>query len=316
MPRILVLFALLSLCAFGLFAQSDKPAAPQTPPSPQAAQPAAPPAAHFHHMHLNVTDPAAAIEFYASRFAGEKARFAGRLDALWTQKSWILFSKVAQAPPLQMTSAIWHMGWGAENMKAEYDRQLKLNTKFFEPLNDISDIGGNTGAKDLFYYAYVQSPDNALIELNTANHHNFGHLHLFSKDPVGAGEWYAKYFGAVRRGRGTPSREPRLYRGHQIGPSMSLMMDNVNIIIFPVEYSHKAYADQWKGKTEIESTRGKSIDHIGFSVDNLSETIEMLRKDGVKITLEPRTLGTLKIAFIEGPDKISIELVEGHAKKE
>ena len=32
------------------------------------------PGAHFHHLHLNATDPKAAIEFYTSKFDAEKAR--------------------------------------------------------------------------------------------------------------------------------------------------------------------------------------------------------------------------------------------------
>jgi hypothetical protein len=199
-------------------------------------------------------------------------------------------------------------------MKAEYERQLKLGSKFFEPLTDISDIGGNAGAKDLFYYAYVQSPDKALIELNTAGHHRFGHLHLFSADPVSAGEWYMKHFGA--KGRLPRTRDPRFYRGFQIGPSVSLMLDNVNLIIFPVEYAKKAYADHWKGKTELESTKGRVVDHIGFSFENLPDALAKLRQAGVKVTDEMRTIGKLKFAFIEGPDKIRIEVIEGHAQKE
>jgi catechol 2,3-dioxygenase-like lactoylglutathione lyase family enzyme len=284
--------------------------------NPPAAQPPAFPESHFHHLHLNVTDPKAAIEFYTSRFDCEKVRFANLVDAVWAQKSWLLFTKVNAQPALDLTSAIWHFGWGAEKMKDEYERQLKLGTKFFEPLNDISDIGGNTGAKDLFYYAYVQSPDNALIELNTAGHHRFGHLHLFSADPVGAGQWYMKYFGARRGSTRPPSREPRFYRGFQIGPSMSLMLDNVNLIIFPVEYSQKAYADQWKGKTALQTTKGRAVDHISFSFENLAEALEILRKDGVKVTDEIRTIGKIKFAFIEGPDQIRIELIEGHPSKE
>ncbi|HMV47514.1 MAG TPA: VOC family protein, partial [Blastocatellia bacterium] len=279
----------------------------QTPPANEA---------HFHHLHLNTLDPKAAIEFYTSRFDSEKARFAGLLDAVWAQKSWILFSKVSTPPVSDLTSSIWHFGWGAENMKAEYERQQKLGTKFHTPLTDISDIGGNTGAKDLFYYAYVESPDKALIELNTANHHRFGHLHLFSTDPIAAGEWYVKHFGA--KGRIPTSRTPRMYRGFQIGPSVSLMVDNVNIIIFPAEYLKAAEPTRWKDKVELESTKGHVVDHIGFSFDNLSEALEKMRKDGVKVTDEIRSLanGKIKFAFVEGPDKIRIELVEGHAKKE
>jgi catechol 2,3-dioxygenase-like lactoylglutathione lyase family enzyme len=193
-----------------------------------------------------------------------------------------------------------------------------MGTKFFTPLTDISDIGGNTGATGRFFYAYVQSPDNALIELNTASHHRFGHLHLFSADQVAAGEWYMKYFGARRPGNRPLSREPRFYRGFQIGPSVSLIIDNVNLIIYPVEYPKKAYPDHWKGKTELESTKGRVVDHIGFSFQNLSEGLEKMRQDGVKVTDEMRSIagGKIKFAFIEGPDKIRIELVEGQASKE
>ena len=285
---------------------------------PQEATP--PPAlAHFHHLHLNATDPAAAINFYTSKFDCEKGKFAGLLDGVWAQKSWMLFTKVSAPPPWELTSAIWHFGWGAEDMKATYQKQLDSGTKFFTPLTDISDIGGrNPGATGLFYYAYVEGPDRALIELNTAGHHRFGHLHMFSEDPVSAGEWYMKHFGATRRGTAPPSREPRYYRDVPIGPSMSLTMDNVNMIIYPIAYSRKAYPDHWKTQKEMTSTKGRVVDHVGFSVDNLSETLEKLRKDGVKVTDEIKSVagGKIKYAFIEGPDKIRIELVEGHAKKE
>ncbi len=282
-------------------------------------EPAEAAGAHFHHVHLNTPDPKGAIDFYTKTFDCEKARFAGLLDAVWAQKSWLLFTKVNSAPPWELTSAIWHIGWGAEKMPETYERQLKMGTKFFEPLTDISDIGGNPNARPgSFYYAYVESPDHALIELNTAAHHHFGHLHLFSADPVSAGEWYVRHLGAKRRGMRTPSREPRFYRGHQIGPSYSMMMDNVNIIIFPIEYSKKAYAEHWKGKTEIDSTKGRVIDHIGFSFDNVEQAVEKLRKDGVKVTDEVRSIagGKVKFGFIEGPDKIRIEVIEGHPTRE
>lgn len=293
-------------CVLGGSAQESKPA---MTPFPEA---------HFHHLHLNATDPKAAMDFYTTKFDAEKARFAGLLDGVWAQKSWMFFTKVNQPPISEITSAIWHFGWGAEDMKATYAKQLESGTKFATPITDISDIGGNAGARDLFYYAYVQGPDDALIELNTANHHRFGHIHIFSADPVSAGEFYQKYFGAQRRGTRPPSREPRFYRGVQIGPSVSLNIDNVNLIIYPIEYPKKVYAEQWKGRSEFDSTKGHVVDHIGFSFENLADALEKMRKDGVKVTDEIRSIanGKIKFAFIEGPDKIRIELIEGHAHKE
>lgn len=269
--------------------------------------------AHFHHVHLNTTDPAKAIDFYTSKFDCEKAKFGGVMDAVKAQDTWLLFTKVAEAPPWELISSIWHIGWGAEDMKSAYQKQLDMGTKFFTPITDISKLTGTEG----FYFAYVDGPDHALIELNTAAHHHFGHLHLFSDDPVAAGEWYMKYFAAQRRGNRPISREPRYYEGFQVGPSMSLMSDAVNIIIFPAQHAKQANPEHWKGQTELASTRGRAIDHIGFSVDNLTGAIDRMRKDGVKVTDEIKTIfgGKLKYAFIEGPDKIRIEVVEDRTGK-
>jgi catechol 2,3-dioxygenase-like lactoylglutathione lyase family enzyme len=264
-----------------------------------------PPKAHFHHIHLNATDPDAAMNFYTAKFDCEKAQFGGRTDAVWAQKSWILFTKVQAKPPSDTVSAIWHFGWGAEDMQATYRKQLDAGTRFQTPITDISDLAGKP--PESFFFAYVDGPDHALIELNTAAHHRFGHLHLLSADPVVAGEWYKKYFGVT--GYIGP-RRPRVYRGVHVEPMASLQMDNVNIIIFPVEYARDAMPDLWKDRVTFEPTKGRVVDHLAFSVDHLRETVERLRKDGVTVAEESSS------AFIEGPDKISIELVEGPARRE
>jgi catechol 2,3-dioxygenase-like lactoylglutathione lyase family enzyme len=242
------------------------------------------PDAHFHHIHLNSTDPAAAIDFYTTKFDSEKANFEG----VRTQKSWILFTKVSTPPLSDITSTIWHFGWGAEDMRTSYQKQLDSGTKFQTPLTDISDIGGGT-QMGRFFYAYVDGPDHSLIEMNTANHHHFGHLHLLSADPVAAGEWYEKHFGVTGL-RKAPGK--RMYRDVQIAPSSSMMMDNVNIIIYPQEYF---------GLHTLESTRGHVVDHIAISVPNVDEAIAKLKASGVKV-IDQR--------FIEGPDKMRIEIVQ------
>ena len=56
----------------------------------------------------------------------------------------------------------------------------------------------------------------------------------------------------------------------------------------------------WKGRQSFEPTKGRVVDHIAFSVDSVSETRARLQKEGVKVTDTP---------FIEGPDRISIELI-------
>jgi hypothetical protein len=96
------------------------------------------------------------------------------------------------------------------------------------------------------------------------------------------------------------------------------MLANVNIIIFPVQYSKQAYPDQWKGHTEMSPTKGRVVDHVGISVGNLESALERMQKAGVKITgpIQSEDGGKLRFAFIEGLDKMRIEVVEGHARKE
>jgi catechol 2,3-dioxygenase-like lactoylglutathione lyase family enzyme len=121
---------------------------------------------------------------------------------------------------------------------------------------------------------------------------------MFSADPPAAGAWYAKQFGF----RNFAQTAQRVYRDVQIAPSAFVTADHVSMIIYPVEYRGGAFV----------STRGRVIDHLGFSVDDLDATLARMRYDGVKVTAEPRSLadGRIKVAFIEGPDQVAIELIQ------
>lgn len=271
------------------------------------AQPAAPPAAaHFHHVHLNATDPANAILFYTTKFKARKESFAGLADAVWTGDSWLLFTKVDTPPPSELLSGIWHIGWGAEDMQSTYQQQLAKGTRFATPITDISEmVGGNRS----FFYAYVDGPDHVLIELNTARHHNFGHVHMLSADPPAAGAWYTKELGL----RSLPQTTQRIYKSVQIAPAAFVTADHVSMIIYPVEYLQTAAPEVWKARGgAFATTRGRVVDHLGFSVDDLDAALARMRNDGVKVTAEPRSIadGRIRFAFVEGPDQVAIELIQ------
>ncbi len=258
------------------------------------------PNARFHHVHLNSADPAAAAAFYARKFACEQAAYAGK-PAIWAQKSWLLFDRVSGAPPPgapESDSPVWHIGWGAEDMPATYKRQLESGTKFHTPLTDISDLANFQG----FYYAYVEGPDRALIELNTARHSDFGHLHLFSSDPHAAADWYARYLGVTPR-KSRP--EVRMYRDVQVGPSASFTVGNVNVIVYPAGY---------RKHNRFRSSRGTVFDHVAFSVDNLDATLQAMRAAGVKVLRPEGNSEGHRSVIVEGPDLLAVEIVQGHAQ--
>jgi inorganic pyrophosphatase len=264
---------------------------------------------HFHHVHLNSTDPRAAIEFYTTHLSGERASFDGA-DAVWTQKSWLLFNKVKKAPPSEIVSPLFHIGWGAEDMKAEFERQIKLGTTFQTVLTDGVELFG-TGTRDRNFFMYLDGPDHATIEVQSAMHHNFMHVHLLSDDPVGAAAWYEKHLGLTPRNQ---LKTERAFRGIPTGPSASSQLDNVTFFWYPTAHAKALYGGQWKGRTQYATNRGRVIDHVAISVDDLDQTLARLRDEGVKVLTPPRRANGMRSAFIQAPDNMELEIVEGHAQ--
>jgi catechol 2,3-dioxygenase-like lactoylglutathione lyase family enzyme len=242
---------------------------------------------HFHHVHLNSTDPRAAIEFYTTHLSGEKAAFDG-----------------ADAP-------LFHIGWGAEDMKAEFERQIKLGTTFQTVLTDGVELFG-AGTRDRNFFMYLDGPDHATIEVQSAMHHNFMHVHLLSDDPVAAAAWYETHLGLTPRNQ---LKTERAFRGIPTGPSASSQLDAVTFFWYPTTHARALYGGQWKGRTAYAPNRGRVIDHVAISVDNLDQTVARLRGEGVTILAAPRTANGIRSAFVQAPDNMALEIVEGHARR-
>ena len=265
---------------------------------------------HFHHVHLNSTDPRAAIEFYTTHLSGAKAVFDGA-DAVWTQASWLLFNNVKQPPPSEVVSPLFHIGWGAEDMKAEFERQIKLGTTFQTVLTDGVELFG-AGTRDRNFFMYLDGPDHATIEVQSAMHHNFMHVHLLSDDPVSAAAWYEKHLGLTPRNQ---LKTERAFRGIPTGPSASSQLDNVTFFWYPTAHAKALYGGQWKGRTQYATNRGRAIDHVAISVDNLDQTLARLREEGVKVLTPPRRANGVRSAFVLAPDNMELEIVEGHPQQ-
>jgi catechol 2,3-dioxygenase-like lactoylglutathione lyase family enzyme len=265
---------------------------------------------HFHHAHLNSVDPAAAIGFYTTHLSGERASFAGQ-PAVWTQKSWLLFTKVKRTPPHEAVSPLFHIGWGAEDMKAEFERQIALGTTFQTVLTDGVELFG-TGTRDRNFFMYLDGPDHVTIEVQSAPHHDFMHVQLFSDDPVAAAAWYQQHLGIPTR---TSLATVRAFRGIPTGPAASMQLDNVTFWIYPTAHAKALYGGEWKGRSGFASNRGRALDHVAVSVEDLDATLARLKQEGVRIVSGPRKASGLRSAFIEAPDAMELEIVEGQAAR-
>lgn len=277
--------------------------------TPQQNAPAATSPYRFHHVHLNTVNARAAIDFYTTHFKAERGMLGRTIPGVNAQGKWLLFNEVSQAPAWPVVSSLYHIGWGAPDMKGTYDRLQANGVKFETPLTDISQVlqagSGRT------FFAYVDGPDHVMTEINSANNDNFQHVHFLSNDPVSTGQWYMKHFGATT-GNPNPSREARVYNGLQIYPFMGANLDGIQFFWYPKAFGQGSYPDAWKGRTEFASPRGRAIDHIAFSVEGLDKAVAQLESDGVRVLQRPQTTlnGTVRSAFVEAPDGVELEIVE------
>jgi catechol 2,3-dioxygenase-like lactoylglutathione lyase family enzyme len=254
----------------------------------------------FHHVHLNSTDPAKAIDFYTRTFdVTQKTSLAG-FDGIQSEKMYLLFNKVKKPPATAPASAIWHFGWGSLAMESDYQKHLADGVVFHTPITKL-------GSGLLF--AYMKAPDGALVEINTSQTRAFIHVHLYSDAPLCAAEWYVKHLGATARAqRSGPCEVPFAAPSEPLGvirsPAATVRFGEISLIIYPRQ-------DRGQRPGPLVSPRGHVVDHIALAVPDLAATLERLRKSGVKVLQEPRQFGKseTRAAMIEGPDSIAIELV-------
>lgn len=255
--------------------------------------------AHFHHVRLNVTDPEATIEFYTRVFGATPTRYANSVDALYTERSFILFNVVDKPPPSALKSGLWHIGWGGIDMPHKFEWLKSQGVKIHTPLYALGSS----------FVTYVQGPDDELIEVNTMGHNRFGHVHLFAEDVNATVQWYGEHLGLNARRPHVPKPDLTVVRAW----SNAFRCDNVSIIVYGrPDFTPRPPWWRWEPLTEFESTEGRAIDHIAFSYRDLKPVFRRMKASGVNIV---KPIGfrydvNHTSFFVEGPDKVLIEIVE------
>lgn len=121
----------------------------------------------------------------------------------------------------------------------------------------------------------------------------FDHVHLISKDPKSAASWYEEKLG----GRVVNTSE---VRG---APSIVVAFKGATVII-----RGQRTGEEVNDKTGVEY----GTDHFGLRIEgDFDGFCGDLKKNGVKFTVDPMDFTpTVRIAFIEAPDGVSIELLQ------
>jgi catechol 2,3-dioxygenase-like lactoylglutathione lyase family enzyme len=262
--------------------------------------------AHFHHVRLNVTKVEKSIAFYRRVFGAVpiKYRNDANADALFVERSFILFNKVDKPPDPTLNTGIWHIGWGGVDVRSEYEWIKNHGVSIHTPLSPLPGPDN--------YYFYMNGPDKELIEINTMGHHRFGHVHLFADDVNATCRWYAEHLGLKPAYGYRPKPHGDMSTLATIWINV-IRCDNVSIIVFgkpDVEPPPPWWSE--KPLKTFEPTKGRPIDHIAFSYRKIEPVFERMRQSGVKIV---ETIGVdpqyhFKRFQVEGPNKVLIEIVE------
>jgi catechol 2,3-dioxygenase-like lactoylglutathione lyase family enzyme len=315
-------------------------------PDSNLAQAGALPVPGFHHLHLNSTNPDAAIAFYAKEFPSTSKSTWGGLSVLKSPNNvLVLFTRVDQPPSTQPQTAVWHFGWHVTNERAAMAK-MRADGVTLLPLYTTDEGGtvsinsdtwpGTGGVLGLSKaqieeakknnvkpaggagFAYIRGPDDAMIEVQgDMPAERFNHVHMYQDDPFCAQLWYQKHLNAPipqgRRGGAEPRTEAncKVPRGaDKTWPALDAdgMYRAPSAGVTFGDVAMNWYIRQ--GDRPLVSTRGHLADHIALSVADLDAWVAKLRGEGVRFLEQPYKLGDTRAVMIEGPSREALELVE------
>ena len=129
---------------------------------------------------------------------------------------------------------------------------------------------------------YVELQEDQALALEVVPYH----IHFFTPEHEELLQWYTQLLGLEVRPRGSIATTTNV-------PGMNLSFNG--------------------SQEERLPTHGRSIDHIGFEVENLEAFCKLLEEKGIAFDVAYRDVPAigLKIAFITDPAGVYIEFTEG-----
>jgi len=123
--------------------------------------------------------------------------------------------------------------------------------------------------------------------------YTYDHIHLRTKNPQATIAYYQKMFDATPVSYVQSNGKPRLD------------LDLNGLTIFIAEVPTEATLPTAPSEPYI------GLDHLGLRVDDLDAAVAELKRRGAQVIVEPKTIRPgVRIAFLQGPDDVRIELLE------
>jgi catechol 2,3-dioxygenase-like lactoylglutathione lyase family enzyme len=231
----------------------------------------------YDHVHYGVPDPEKAVEWYLTMLGASRGAAA---DRVLFGRTIFAFSK-ADNPLPSTGSVIDHVAFSVADRDATMKDLLAADVKEITPTRDVP---------SLFKARFVEDPWGEKIELlEDPSAPGFHHVHLRVSDPEKSLNWYRDTFGGERT---------------KLGGRLDAVKYTKPLVWLVIEKSDDAAPSQ-----------GHVIDHLSWAVTSVDAMISDLSAKGLK-TVAPRAVRNLRIAYVEAPGGVRIELVQGRTEEE
>jgi len=225
----------------------------------------------FHNVHIRVPDPAKAAEWYV-KYLGATTGRAPQL--IYFGKTLVEFIKTDNPQP-SAGSVIDHIGLSYADLSAKMRDFEAGGAKIVTPVRD------NPG---LFKLGFIEDPWGTKIEVvEDSELLGFHHVHLRVPDPAATLAWYSDMLGGDR--------------GKLKGRIDGLRYGTVWLLAAS------------SGKDTVAPSLDRAIQNVAFLVPNVDDAVAVLKTKGLKTRIEPRSIGSVRYAFVEDPNGVQIELI-------
>jgi catechol 2,3-dioxygenase-like lactoylglutathione lyase family enzyme len=229
------------------------------------------PAIGFDNVHIRVSDPGKAVQWYIKYFGGTSPN----PGQVYIGKVLIQVVKTTSPQP-SAGSVIDHFGLSFTDLDAKMTELSDSGAKVISPAQD--DPG-------MFRFAFIEDPWGVKIELvQDPELLGFHHVQLKIKDPAATLRWYQDLFGGERaklKGR-----------------------------IDGVRYGGVWLLAASSGSDTPAPSGDRAIQSFGVRVQNADQSSAALVDKGIKLVTPPSNYGDLRYAFLEDLNGIRFEVAQ------
>jgi len=244
----------------------------------------------YGHHHLTVTSVDESKKFWVDTLGGELITVGGREIVRFPNV--LVFMREAEPTGGTKGTTVNHIGFSVPSTRSMVERVRAAGYPIvtraeLPPALAVEDGLAYIADQDT-YIAYAMDPDDVKVELvqNASQTSPIALHHIHFAGPVDEMKaWYVETFNAAPGMRGSFEAAD---------------LPGVNLTYSPSDVTP-------------DGTRGRSLDHIGFEVDNLEAFCQQLEARGITFDRPYTEVASLNIAiaFFTDPFGTYIELTEG-----